>query len=192
VVSQSWYLGFIGLLALERGLELAISRRNRRWALAQGGLEFGQAHLLPMKLLHAAFLGGCALEVWAGSRPFLPALGWPCLGLALGCQALRYWVIGTLGRRWNVSVIVLPGVPLEVGGPFRFVRHPNYAAVVLEGLAIPLIHSAWLTAVVFSTLNAALLRVRVACEEAALRQHGTAAAQSSQQRRFWPSRVNPS
>jgi len=189
VVSQAWYLAFIGLLALERGLELALSRRNRRWALARGALEFGQAHLLPMKLLHGAFLGGCALEVWAGSRPFLPALGWPCLGLALGCQALRYWVIGSLGRRWNVGVIVLPGVPVEVAGPFRFLRHPNYVAVALEGLAVPLVHSAWLTALVFSTLNAALLRIRIRCEEAALREHGSYATRLGGRGRFWPSRA---
>jgi methyltransferase len=190
VVSQAWYSLFIALLALERATELMISRRNRRWALDQGALEFGQAQLLPMKLLHSAFLCGCVLEVWAGSRAFLPALGWPCLGLALACQALRYWVIGSLGKRWNVSVLVLPGVPVEVGGPFRFLRHPNYLAVVLEGLAIPLVHSAWLTALLFSTLNAALLRVRIACEEAALREHGNYAARLGKRGRFWPSRAS--
>jgi len=190
-VSQAWYLGFIALLALERGAELALSHRNRRWALGQGALEFGHAHLLPMKLLHGTFLCGCALEVWVGSRPFIPLLGWPCLGLAVGCQALRYWVIASLGKRWNVGVIVLPGVPVEVSGPFRFLRHPNYVAVALEGLAVPLVHSAWLTAVVFSTLNAALLRVRIRCEEAALREHGSYANRLGKRGRFWPSRATP-
>ena len=190
MVSQIWYSGFIALCALERGVELVVSRRNRRWALAQGALEFGHGHLLPMKLLHGAFLGGCALEVWAGARPFLPALGWPCLGLALLCQALRYWVIASLGRRWNVGVIVLPGVPVEVRGPFRFLRHPNYVAVALEGLAVPLVHSAWLTALVFSTLNAALLRVRIRCEEAALREHCSYRARLGRRGRFWPGRVS--
>jgi methyltransferase len=190
MVSQLWYSGFIALLALERGAELALSRRNQRWALEQGGIEFGQAHLLPMKLLHSAFLCGCVLEVWLASRPFLPALGWPCFGLALLCQALRYWVIASLGKRWNIRVIVLPGVPVEVRGPFKFLRHPNYVAVVLEGLAIPLVHCAWLTALVFSTLNLLLLRVRIRCEEAALREHGSYAARLGGRRRFWPSRVS--
>jgi methyltransferase len=192
VVSHELYFGLIALLALERCVELLISRRNRAWALARGALEFGRGHLLPMKLLHTAFLCGCVLEVGWGDRPFVPALGWPCLVLALACQALRYWVIASLGRRWNVGVIVLPGMPVEVQGPFRFLRHPNYLAVALEGVAVPLVHSAWLTALVFTALNTALLRVRIRSEEAALREHGSYAARLGGRARFWPARPSQS
>jgi len=174
MVSQALYTGLIALIALQRLSELLLSRRNRAWALAQGALEFGARQLLPIKLLHTAFLCGCLLEVWCGGRPFVAALGWPCLALVLACQAVRYWTVATLGRRWNVSVLVVPDLPLEEGGPYRFLRHPNYLVVVLEGIAIPLVHSAWLSALLFTLLNAPLLRARIRCEEAALQQHAGA------------------
>ena len=53
-------------------------------------------------------------------------------------------------------------------GPYRFLRHPNYVAVVVEGVALPLVHAAWITAVVFTVLNAGLLAVRIRTEDAAL------------------------
>jgi methyltransferase len=91
--------------------------------------------------------------------------------LALAAQGLRYWAIATLGRRWNVRVIVVPGLAAVHDGPYRFMRHPNYVAVVLEGFAVPLMHGAWATAIAFTLLNAWLLRTRVRCEETALRDH---------------------
>lgn len=190
-MSQYLYTGFVVLLGVERLVELTISRRNASWALGRGALVYGREHLIWMKLLHTAFLLGCVLEVWAFSRPFSPLLGWPCLLLALSCQGLRYWTIASLGRRWNIEVIVLPGVPAEVSGPFRFLRHPNYLAVVLEGIAVPLVHSAWLTALTFTLLNAALLRVRIRCEEEALAQHCQYAARLGARSRFVPRRATP-
>ncbi|CAM5459350.1 hypothetical protein SALBM217S_05221 [Streptomyces griseoloalbus] len=92
----------------------------------------------------------------------------PALALALLAQALRWWCVATLGPYWNTRVIVVPGVRLVGGGPYRFLRHPNYVAVVVEGVALPLVHSAWLTATVFTLANAVLLTVRVRCENAAL------------------------
>jgi methyltransferase len=166
------YLGFLALLGLERLAELRLSARNARWSFARGAVEAGQGHFPTMKALHGAFLLACAAEVVLLRRPWIPALGWPMLGLALAAQALRYWAIGSLGRRWNVRVIVLPDVPAVDRGPYRFLRHPNYVAVVLEGLAIPLLHSAWWTAVGFTLANAWLLRVRIRCEEDALARFG--------------------
>jgi methyltransferase len=88
----------------------------------------------------------------------------------IAAQALRYWCIATLGPRWNVRVIVVPGMALATDGPYRFLRHPNYLAVVTEMIALPLVHTAWLTAIVFSLLNAAMLAVRIRVEEAALQE----------------------
>jgi len=85
-------------------------------------------------------------------------------------QALRWWCIAVLGPRWNTRVIVVPGLPLVERGPYGWLRHPNYVAVVLEGVALPLVHSAWITAVVFTVVNAGLLRVRISSENAALAQ----------------------
>ena len=171
VVSRAIYTCCLAALACERCFELWLSARNARWARAEGAVEYGQGHLPTMKLLHGSFLIGCGLEVWFLARPFWPALAWPCVALVLSSQALRYWAIATLGRRWNVAVLVLPGVPAEAKGPFLFLRHPNYLAVIIEGVAIPLAHSAFLSAAVFSILNAWLLRVRIACEERALGEH---------------------
>jgi methyltransferase len=108
-------------------------------------------------------------EVWAAGRPFVPALGWPMLAVVAAAQGLRWWCVATLGPRWNTRVIVVPGLPLVARGPYRWLRHPNYWAVTAEGLALPLVHGAWITAVVFTLLDAALLTVRIRCEEAALR-----------------------
>jgi methyltransferase len=122
-----------------------------------------------MIVLHTAFLAGCVAEVWLADRPFVPALGWPMLALVVVCQGVRWWCVRALGPRWNTRVIVVPGMPPVRSGPYRFLAHPNYVAVVVEGLALPLVHGAWVTAVVFTVANAALLTVRLRVERRALR-----------------------
>ncbi|MEV4612640.1 isoprenylcysteine carboxylmethyltransferase family protein [Kitasatospora sp. NPDC049258] len=162
------YTVLILLVALERLAELVVARRNAAWSLALGGTEYGRGHYPPMVLLHSALLLGCLLEPALADRPFLPALGWPMLALALAAQGLRWWCIGTLGTRWNTRVIVVPGLPLVTAGPYRWLSHPNYLAVVVEGFALPLAHTAWVTALCFTVLDLALLRVRIRCEDRAL------------------------
>ena len=165
------YLAFLALVGAERLFELRLSHRNAARALAQGGIEVGQSHFGWMRALHGAFLASCALEVLLLQRSFDARLALPMLALALAAQGLRYWAIATLGPRWNVRVIVVPGLPVVTSGPYRWLRHPNYAAVVIELVAIPLLHGAWLTALGFSALNAWLLRVRIREEERALAEH---------------------
>lgn len=174
-MSTTWYLVLLGLVALERLAELVVSTRNARRAKAMGGVETGQGHYPAMVALHTGLLVGCAVEVVALDRPFLPWLGWPMLALVVASQALRWWCIRTLGVRWNTRVIVVPGLPLVTGGPYRWLRHPNYVAVVVEGIALPLVHTAWVTAVLFTALNIPLLAVRLRCEEAALATAGRTA-----------------
>lgn len=180
------FVVYLALLGVERLAEMVVSRRNARLALSQGGVEVGQAHFRLMTLLHAGFFAGCVAEVVLLDRPFLPFLGWPMLILAIAAQGLRYWAIASLGRRWNVRVIVLPGAPVVRGGPYRLVRHPNYLAVVIEGVVVPLIHTAYLTAVVFTLLNAWMLRTRIRCEERALSEHADYAEAFGQRARFVP------
>ena len=156
-------------VAVERLAELLVSRRNAAWSLRQGGVETGRRHYRPMVALHTGLLAGALAEVWLRRPDFQPGLGWTMLGLVLGSQALRWWCIATLGRRWNTRVIVVPGLPLVHGGPYRWLSHPNYVAVVVEGLALPLVHSAWVTALAFTVCNAVLLWVRIRVENAALR-----------------------
>lgn len=162
-----WF-AFLAAVGLERLAELLLSRRNAAWSFAQGGVERGRDHYPFMVVLHSLFLVGCVAEPLLRPRGFSPALGVPMLALTLGAQALRWWCIGTLGRRWNTRVIVVPGLPRVRGGPYRWFAHPNYVAVVIEGFALPLIMGAWTTALAFSVLNAGLLAVRLRSEEAAL------------------------
>ncbi|MGW4963280.1 isoprenylcysteine carboxyl methyltransferase family protein [Nonomuraea sp. NPDC004186] len=165
---MSAYLVLIGLVALERLAELAVARRNLAWARSRGGVEYGRRHYPWIVLAHAALLAAAPAEVWLLGRPFVPWLGWPMLAVVVLAQGLRWWCVGTLGRQWNTRVVVVPGMPLVHRGPYRWLRHPNYVAVVAEGLALPLVHSAWLTATAFAAANAVLLTVRVRVEDAAL------------------------
>lgn len=163
-----WYTALVLAVAAERLVELAVALRNTRWAMARGGTESGRGHYPAMVALHTALLAGCLVEAGLADRPFAPLPGWPMVALVVAAQTLRWWCIRTLGPRWNTRVIVVPGLPLVTGGPYRLLRHPNYVAVAAEGIALPLVHGAWLTAVLFTVLNAALMAVRVRCEEAAL------------------------
>lgn len=171
-MSQALFTVLVAAVALERLAELVVARRNARWAFAHGGREAGAGHYPVMVVLHTALLVGCLVEVWWRAPTFVPTLGWPMLALALGSQALRWWCIHTLGRRWNTRVIVVPGMALVAQGPYRRMRHPNYVAVVVEGFALPLVHSAWVTALVFTVANAALLTVRIRTENRALAAAG--------------------
>ncbi len=159
----------VAATAAERLVELAVSARHARWAFARGGIERGRRHFPAMVALHSGLLVGCVVEVVVAHRPFIPALGWPALAVVLASQALRWWCIRALGPQWNTRVIVVPGAPLVERGPYRLMRHPNYLAVAAEGLALPLVHSAWVTAVTFTVLNAVLLLgFRIPSEERAL------------------------
>ena len=173
--TAGWWAAYAAYLVLlagtsaERFVELGVSVRNARWAFARGGRETGRGHFPPMVALHTALILACALEPLLAARPFITALAVPAAVLALGSQALRWWCIRTLGPRWNTRIIVVPGLPLVRRGPYRLLPHPNYLAVVVEGFALPLIASGWLTALVFSALNAVLLLgFRIPAEERAL------------------------
>ncbi|MFC9830594.1 hypothetical protein HBK87_30250 [Streptomyces sp. 2BBP-J2] len=165
---MTWYTLLVLAVAVERLAELVVARRNAAWTRARDGVEHGRGHYPVMVVLHTGLLAGCLLEPLLADRPFLPALGWPALALVLLAQALRWWCITTLGPYWNTRVIVVPGARLVGDGPYRLLRHPNYVAVVVEGAALPLVHSAWITATVFTLADAVLLTVRVRCENAAL------------------------
>ncbi|HWF71023.1 MAG TPA: isoprenylcysteine carboxyl methyltransferase family protein [Mycobacterium sp.] len=162
------YYLLILVVGIERLIELLVAKRNAQWAFSHGGKEFGHRHYPVMVTIHTALLLGCVIEVWALHRPFIGWLGWPMLAVVAASQALRWWCVATLGRRWNTLVIVLPEAPLVRRGPYRFFHHPNYVAVVAEGLALPLVHTAWLTAMGFTLANALLLTVRIRVENSAL------------------------
>jgi len=173
-VSVALYVAFVLLTGVERLIELVVSRRNAALAFAKGGREYGQAHFPWMVALHTGLLLACVAEVLLANRPFIPLVGWPMLAIALACQGARYWIISSLGSQWNTRVIVVPGAKRVTDrGPYRlsWLRHPNYVVVVVEGIALPLVHTAWVTAIAFTVLNAVLLlRFRLPVENRALKE----------------------
>lgn len=169
MTSLAAFTVLVAVVGLERLAELVVSTRNAAWSLALGGRESGRGHYPWMVALHSGLLAGMLLEAWL-RRPDVPSvLAWSMLALVVASQALRWWCIATLGRRWNTRVIVVPGLPRIRSGPYRWLSHPNYVAVVVEGVALPLVHAAWISASVFTVANAVLLVVRIRVENAALR-----------------------
>ncbi len=163
---------FLGVVAVQRIAELALSARNAKRLKARGAREYGAGHFPLLVLVHALFPVSLAAEVfWLGARP---GRLWPLwLGLWLAAQALRYAAVRALRERWSVRIWVVPGAPLVRSGPYRHLRHPNYLAVVAELVAAPLLFGAWRTALGISVLNLVALRIRVRAEEQALRSSGT-------------------
>jgi len=153
----------LALVTAQRLGELALARRNTARLLAQGGVEHGAAHYPVIVALHAAWLAGLWVLAW--DRPIQP--GWLAAYLVL--QALRAWVLLSLGRRWTTRIIVVPGETLVRRGPYRFLPHPNYLVVAGEIAVLPLVFGLPLYALAFSVLNALVLAVRIRAESRALR-----------------------
>ena len=168
------YVAFVLLTGVERLYELRVSKRNAALAFLRGGIEYGQRHFPFMVALHTGLLLACIAEVLLLGRPFIPVLGWSMLAIALLCQVGRYWIIASLGEQWNTRVIVVPGAKRVVRrGPYRWswLPHPNYVLVAVEGIALPLVHTAWLSAIAFTALNAVLLLgFRIPIENRALKE----------------------
>ncbi|HEY9554979.1 isoprenylcysteine carboxyl methyltransferase family protein [Allosphingosinicella sp.] len=152
----------LALVTAQRLGELVLARRNTRALRARGAYEVGPDHYPLIVVTHAFWLA----TLWwlAPGRPTV----WPLIGLFLLLQVGRFWVLRTLGTRWTTRVIVLPGEPLVTGGPFRFVRHPNYVIVAAEIAVLPLAFGLWKVALVFSLVNAAILTIRIRTENNAL------------------------
>ncbi len=159
----------VAFVALQRLFELRYSRRNERRLRVKGAVERGAGHYRVMVAIHSLWLVSTLVEGLMRG-PDVPAW-WPVpLAALLLVQPLRYWAIYSLGENWNVRILVLPGKRLVRSGPYRYFPHPNYVVVAVEVLTFPLIFGAWITALVFTMLNAAFLSVRIREEERALRE----------------------
>lgn len=169
-MSSLFYIILVLAQSAERLFELRIARRNAAWARERGGVEFGAGHYPVMVLLHTGFLAACLAEalLLETQAPLPLALG--ALVAVLLTNALRYWVIATLGPQWNTRVLCVPGGKRITHGPFRWLKHPNYLAVAVELFALPLVGGAWRTALVFGGANLLLLAWRLRIEERALQQ----------------------
>ena len=162
MIGLGWGAALLGFLTLQRIAELWWARQNERRLFAAGGVEYGRSHLLLIVLVHAAWLIG--MWVLAYGHPVEPLF----FAIVVVLQIGRFWVLATLGRRWSIRVIVVPGEKLVARGPYRWLRHPNYAVVTGEIAAVPLALGLPLYALVFSILNGAVLAIRIPAENAAL------------------------
>ncbi|MTH52106.1 hypothetical protein GKZ89_01715 [Bacillus mangrovi] len=160
----------ITILILQRISELGLARKNEKVSKGKGGIEYGKSHYPYMVSMHTAFLLALAAEALFVSEGLSPY--WMILvPLIFLTQYVRYWAIRSLGSSWNTKIILLPEHDVTVIGPYRYFRHPNYAVVAAEILLIPLLFQAYITAIVFTVLNAAMLTVRIRAEEKALKEH---------------------
>lgn len=158
-----WLWLVLGLVAAQRLWELRLADRNTKRLLAEGAVEVGANHYPLFIALHASWLAAIAIVTpWTA----VPNLWWLALYVLL--QFGRLWVIGTLGRYWTTRIITLPGAPLQTGGPYRFVRHPNYVVASLEILVLPLVFGQVWIALVWSAANALLVAWRIRVEDRAL------------------------
>jgi methyltransferase len=194
-MSVAAFLALLIAVALLRGIELVISRRHQQRLEAQGVSRASEPHYRWMVLLHAAVLIGAALEVLVLNRPLIPVLSIVMGTLVALANALRWWVIYTLGTHWNVQVMDSVSLGVITTGPFRLVRHPNYAAVFIEMAALPLVHTAWITALVGAAGHVWVLSRRLAVEEAVLLRSEDYRATMAHRPRFVPNlfgrRVTP-
>jgi methyltransferase len=180
------YLALLLAVGLLRLVELRISKRHQANMVARGAAKVDEPRFRWMVALHTAVLLGAALEVVFLHRPFLPILATAMFLIFLAANAMRWWVIRTLGEHWNVQVMDSTRLGVVTTGPFRFVRHPNYAAVFAEMLALPLIHTAWITAIAGSVAHIAVLAQRLSTEERVLFANPDYRAAMSGKPRFLP------
>jgi len=186
MVSQVGFFALVVIVAIQRSLELRVSRRNELSLRRRGGVEHAPHQLRWMALLHVAWLGSMVVEVFAFDRPFLWWLALPALAVFGIGQSLRYAAIRSLGWRWTVRIITVRNEVPVSDGVFRYIRHPNYLGVIIEIAALPLVHSAWITALGFSLLNGIVLRHRIVAEEQALAEAGDYAQRFRNRPRPWP------
>jgi methyltransferase len=168
VTSTGYFLVLLAAVGVGRLVEMRLSRRHQRALAEQGANVLREPVFGAMVALHTGVLVAAALEVLVLHRPYELTLAVPALALVALSNALRWWVIATLGVHWNVRVVPSSGLGVVTSGPYRWVRHPNYVAVFVELAALPLVHGATLTAIIGSLLHLLVLRRRIALEESVL------------------------
>ncbi len=185
-MSNRLYLALLLCVAIGRLIELRHSGRNQRRLSARGATRSPEPGYRWMVLLHTVTLFACAIETTFFQRPFIPWLGWTALVMFLASIAGRWWVILTLHDHWNVQVMDSTSLGVITSGPYAFVRHPNYVAVFLEMLALPLIHTAWITALLVTPAHLVILRQRIRLEESVLMTNHSYRALMGVKPRFIP------
>jgi methyltransferase len=166
--SLAFFVALVLAVGVMRLVELNISQRRRRALAARGATPVDEPHFRGMVLVHFGILAGCLVEAIVFSRPFVPPLAATATALVVAANLLRWWVIATLGPHWNVRIMSSLAFGVVTDGPFRYVRHPNYVAVFVELTALPLVHGAYVTAVLGAAAHVWVLSHRIRAEETML------------------------
>lgn len=180
------YLSLLAAVGVLRLVELRISRRHQAQMLSQGAVRVPERHFKWIVAVHTGVLVGAALEVVLLHRPFLPLLAATMFVVFIASNLMRFWVVRTLGNLWSVQVMDSTRIGVVTTGPFRFVRHPNYTGVILEMISLPLIHTAWVTALATSAVYSIVLTLRIRAEERVLMGHPEYRAAMGHKPRFLP------
>ncbi len=155
------YLALILAAGGARVAELALSRRNER---RTSGSQAAASTYPLMVGLHVALFAAPLLEV-ALRRPPRPRAAGAWTAAVVGATLVRWWCIASLGPAWNARALVPADLRPVARGPYRWLRHPNYVAVAVEFLALPLAGGAWVSGLTLSALNVFALWPRIREEE---------------------------
>jgi len=185
-LSVMLFLALLLAVAALRIFELRISKRHQQRMTSRGAAKVKDPYFRWMAMFHTLVLIGAAAEVVFLRRPLLPALAASMVVLFLAANLVRWWVIRTLGEHWNVQVVDSTKLGFVASGPFRYVRHPNYAAVFVEMIALPLIHAAWITALAGAVAHIIVLSLRLSVEDPVLLSNPDYAATMGSKPRFLP------
>ncbi len=180
------FTGIVVAVILQRMIELRISDRHKAEILKRGGQKYGDNLMGAVKVLQVSWWIAMIAEVWYLDRPFIPVLAAVSLTATIAGQILRYLSMQALEWRWTLPIMTVPGMPIVTSGLYRYLRHPNWLGVILEIAFLPLIHSAYVTAIAFSLANAWLMSKRIQTEERALSENTNYAAAFADKPRFIP------
>lgn len=186
MLTKNIFISIVIAVILQRLLEVRLSDRHAREILQRGGKEHGDNLLGVVKVLQVSWWIAMIAEVWYFDRPFIPVLAAIAFAATIAGQVLRYLSMQALSWRWTLTIMTVPNLPVVESGVYRYLRHPNWLGVILEIAFLPLIHSAYLTAIAFSLVNAMVMIKRIQTEEQALRENTNYAAVVANKPRFLP------
>jgi methyltransferase len=166
----SLFTVIISIVILQRVIELIISRRNERWLFSQGAIEYGKDHYKFIVILHTLFFVSMIAEYLISGRYIeFSIINYILLVFFIFLQLMRVWVLSSLGKFWNTKILRIPSTELVSKGPYKYIKHPNYLIVSAEIFILPMIFNLYFTAIVFTILNAVMLRIRIKIENEALK-----------------------
>lgn len=186
MLTKYMFMGIVLAVILQRMLEVKTSDRHRAKILQQGGREYGDNLLGAVKVMQVSWWVAMIAEVWYFNRPFIPVLAAVALIATIAGQVFRYLSMQALQWRWTLPIMTIPRMPVVTSGVYRYLRHPNWLGVILEIAFLPLIHSAYLTAIAFSLANAWLISKRIKAEEGALSENTNYQTAFAEKPRFLP------